>query len=292
MRLFLLGADGQVGHELCGALECFAQVTAVTEADFDMTNESELRARLRDAAPDVIVNPAAYTDVDGAEKNPAIAAKVNAEAVRVLGEEAKRAGIGLVHYSTDFVFDGKKGGEYVEDDAPNPLNEYGRSKLRGEQVLSELDAPAIVLRTAWVWSLRKKSFVSAILKLARERDTLRIVADQVGNPTFCRDLAQATAAMLYAMRSSVREQLRDARGIYHLAGTGSCSRFELARRILELDPHKSEHKVRTLEPIGSDAYPLPAVRPTHAPLDCSRFEQRFGLRLPRWEASLARQLAG
>jgi dTDP-4-dehydrorhamnose reductase len=154
-----------------------------------------------------------------------------------------------------------------------------------------MGAPAIVLRTAWVWSLRKKSFVSAILRLARERETLRIVADQVGNPTFCRDLAHATALMLYAMRSSPREQVRDAAGVYHLAGTGCCSRYDLARTIVDLDPRKGEHAVKTIEGISSDQYPLPATRPAHAPLDCTFFAQRFGIVLPRWEASLARALA-
>jgi dTDP-4-dehydrorhamnose reductase len=290
VRILLLGADGQVGHELWRALSCFAELVPATEADFDMTDSDELRERLRAARPDVVVNSAAFTDVDGAEKNPDAARRVNADAVAVLGEEALRAGIGLVHYSTDYVFDGAKTTAYVESDAANPLNEYGRSKLAGERALAEMDAPAVVLRTAWVWSLRKRSFVSSILRLARERETLRMVADQIGNPTFCRDLAVATAFMLYGMRSSVREQVRDARGIYHAAGTGSCSRYELARSIIALDPRQDEHKVRTIEPIRSDDCPLPARRPTNAPLDCSLLRDRFGIALPRWQDSLAHEL--
>ncbi len=290
MKAYVLGADGQLGHELCGALGCFADVIRATEADFDMTDLSTLRDRIRSAHPDVIVNAAAYTDVDGAERNPTLCRAVNTEAVRVIGEECAANGIGLVHYSTDFVFDGAKGQPYLETDEPSPLNEYGRSKLEGERALARLEAPAIVLRTAWVYSLRRKSFVSSILRLARERPELRIVSDQVGNPTFCRDLAICTALVLFSMRSDPLGALRNARGVYHLAGSGWTDRCSFASRILELDPRKDQHVTRAVVPIRSDDYPLPARRPTHAPLDCSKFQTTFGAMLPPWEEALERAL--
>lgn len=189
------------------------------------------------------------------------------------------------------MFDGLKGAPYVETDAPCPLNEYGRSKLEGEQALDAIDAPAIVLRTAWVYSLRKKSFVSSILRLARERTDLRIVSDQIGNPTFCRDLAICTALVLYGIRKNPLAGLRDARGVYHLAGTGHVDRCRFAQRILSLDPRKQEQIVKSVTPVGSDAYPLPAKRPTNAPLDCSKFSNTFGAALPPWEEALERALA-
>ena len=292
MKAFILGADGQLGHELCGALSCFAEVTAATEAQFDMTDVEALRGALNAAAPDVIVNAAAYTDVDGAERNPDLAWRVNAEAVGVLGREARARGCALVHYSTDFVFDGTKGSAYLETDEPRPLNEYGRSKLGGEQALTGLDAPAIILRTAWVYSLRRKSFVSTILRLARERTTLQVVNDQVGNPTFCRDLAQATALLLFSWRDDPYGRAKALRGVYHMAGAGSCSRHELACAAVELDPARNEHKVRTIEPVPTSAYPLPAARPANASLDCTKTWVRFGVRLPGWRESLARALQG
>jgi len=292
MRVFLLGADGQLGHELCGALGCWADVVRATEADFDMTDAGALRSALGAAKAEMVVNAAAYTDVDGAERDPETAMRVNAEAVRVLGQEAREAGRLLVHYSTDFVFDGSKTVAYLEDDEPAPLGAYGRSKLAGERALAEVGAPAIVLRTAWLYGVRAKSFVSQMLKLGRERATLRVVADQVGSPTFCRDLAQATALLLYGLRNAPAETVQAACGVYHLAGGGACSRYELAQAVFELDPRRHEHQLRHLEPIPSEAYPLPAARPRYAPLDCSKARRRFGLALPPWRESLARALAG
>ncbi|MBI4703159.1 MAG: dTDP-4-dehydrorhamnose reductase [Deltaproteobacteria bacterium] len=292
MRIFLLGADGQLGHELTGALGCFAEVVPATELDFDMTDPQALRTAVRAAAPDAIVNAAAFTDVDGAERNPRQAMLVNAEAVATLGELARDERLALVHYSTDFVFDGHKGAPYTEEDAPCPLNEYGRSKLAGEAALLQQDAPAVVIRTAWLYSLRKRSFVSSIRALCRERAQVRVVADQIGSPTFCRDLAQATAMLLYGVRDAPHEAIAAARGVYHLAGAGSCSRYELACAVAELDPRREEHAVRSIVPVPSTEYPSPARRPAHAPLDCGKIRARFGIALPPWRESLARALAG
>jgi dTDP-4-dehydrorhamnose reductase len=292
VRVLILGSDGQLGHELCGVIRCFAEVIRATEADFDMTDPAALGNAIREASPDVIVNAAAYTDVDRAEKEPERARKVNAEAVGALGEMCAVLRCPIVHYSTDFVFDGRQSHPYTEDDTPHPLNVYGQTKLEGEQALLASGAAAVVLRTAWVYSTRARSFVSAMLKLAREREELRVVDDQVGNPTFCRDLAEATGMLLFGGRADLHGALAPLTGIYHLAGTGSCSRFELASAVIEMDPSKHEHKVRHIEPIPSSAYPLPALRPATASLDCSKALRVLGLRLPPWRDSLARALAG
>jgi dTDP-4-dehydrorhamnose reductase len=292
MKILVLGSRGQVGSEVQAPLTCFGEVVAADLAEVDIGNLDALRTLVRAVAPDLIVNAAAYNEVDRAEQDEAGAFAVNAKAVGLLGEEMKRTRGALLHYSTDFVFDGTATRPYVETDATNPLGRYGASKLAGERALAELDAPAIVLRTAWVWSLRRKSFVSAMLKLARERETLKVVDDQVGCPTSARDLAEVTALIAYGARGDVHAAFSEARGVYHAAGAGACSRFELARATIELDPRKSEHVVTALEPVPTSAYPLPAQRPANAPLDCSKLRQRFGLALPDWRASLARALEG
>jgi dTDP-4-dehydrorhamnose reductase len=209
-----------------------------------------------------------------------------------MGEECRRMRAGLVHFSTDFVFDGKATRAYREDDATAPLGAYGRSKLAGERALADSGAPALVLRTAWVYTKWRKSFVSAILRLARERELLRIVADQVGNPTFAGDLAAVTALLLYGMRGDPFAAIDEARGVYHVAGGGQATRFELAVATLESDPLKQEHKVSKMEPIATSEYPLPAQRPAFAPLDCAKFRGRFGLGMPEWREALGRALRG
>lgn len=291
VKVLVLGAQGQVGYELCGVLACLADVVGLDLPAFDITDADALRAAIRTEAPDVIVNAAAYTDVDGAEKEPHAAMRVNADAMTVLGEEARQQRIALVHYSTDFVFNGRSERAYREEDQTEPLNHYGRTKLAGERALFEQQAPAIVLRTAWVYSVRKKSFVSTILKLARERKTLQVVCDQIGNPTFCRDLAHTTALVIYGARRTLYEVFLEASGIYHLAGSGHCSRLELAKTVVSLDPRKQEHVVEHIEPVTTDQYPLPARRPARAVLDCTKFHDRFGIRLPHWQESLARALS-
>jgi dTDP-4-dehydrorhamnose reductase len=289
MRILLLGARGQVGHELTGALASFADVVASSRAEMSL-DADRIRPLVDDAKPEVIVNACAYTDVDGAEREPEVAHAVNARLVGALGEEARRRRAALVHISTDFVFDGEKGAPYVETDATAPLGEYGRSKLAGERALAELDAPAVVFRTAWVYSLRRKSFVTTMLRLAREREELSVVTDQIGSPTFCRDLAQGIALVLYGCRANVVQALSAARGIYHLAGGGSVSRYDFTRAILELDPRASEHRMKQLLAIEAAQFPLPARRPRATPLDTSKAARQWGVKLPPWRDALARAL--
>jgi dTDP-4-dehydrorhamnose reductase len=290
MRVLLLGARGQVGHELASALASFAEVVSSSHGERNLDAES-VRPLVDEAKPDVIVNACAYTDVDGAEKEPALAYAVNARLVGALGEEARRRRSALVHFSTDFVFDGEKATPYVETDATAPLGEYGRSKLAGERALSEMDVAAVVFRTAWVYSLRRKSFVTTMLRLAREREQLSVVTDQIGSPTFCRDLAQAVALILYGCRANVAEALGDARGIYHLSGSGSVSRYDFARAIFDLDPGRSEHRIKELRPIVAAEFPLPARRPRATPLDTGKAWAKWGVRLAPWRDALARALA-
>jgi dTDP-4-dehydrorhamnose reductase len=290
MEIVLLGSAGQVGLALSGMLGSFARVTAFDQDTLDIADTGALRSALRAARPAVVVNAAAFTDVDGAERDEATATRVNGDAVAALGEECRSLRAGLVHYSTDFVFDGRASRPYREDDATAPLGAYGRSKLAGEQALTASSAPAVVLRTAWVYSPRRRSFVASILRLARERETLRIVSDQVGSPTFAGDLACATALLVYGVRKDPFGALDDARGIYHLAGGGVATRHELATATIASDPNASEHRVRLVEPVSTSEYPLPAPRPAFAPLDCEKFERRFGIALPPWREALARAL--
>lgn len=290
MKVLVLGAGGQVGHELAGFLRLFADVDAPGR-ELDLADAPRLVAAIEASSPHAIVNCASFNDVDGAEKDPDAALAVNARAVVAIGRVAKERGIAVVHYSTDFVFDGEKAGSYVETDPTRPLSAYGRSKLEGEEGLAATGAAAIVLRTAWVYSLRRKSFVTAILNAARTRDELKVVADQTGSPTFARDLAAATAMLLHGARSDLVGTFERARGVYHLAGSGACTRHELAVAALEIDPNRAEQRARRVLPIPTSEYPLPAKRPANAPLDCSKIERVFGLRLPPWRDGLARALA-
>ena len=270
-------------------LPAFASVVGMGRGDLDIADSGSLRAALESVQPQVIVNAAAYNEVDRAETDEDAATAVNGRAVEVLGEEAARRRALLVHYSTDFVFDGTATRPYVETDEPRPLGAYGRSKLAGERALLESDAPAIVFRTAWIYGLRGKSFVRTILRAARERPVLRVVDDQIGCPTAARDLAAATALLLYGARLDPFA-LASARGVYHLAGAGHTSRFELAQAALELDPRKGEHRAREVVPIPSSELSQPARRPAFAPLNCRKARERFGLELMPWRDSLAHVL--
>ncbi len=288
MHIVLIGSGGQLGVALAGMLGSIANVTSYPRTALDVTDLGALRAALRAARPDVVVNAAAFTDVDAAERDEAAATKANGEAVAVMGEECRELRAGLVHYSTDFVFDGRASRPYREDDMTGPISAYGRSKLAGERALIEGGAPAIVLRTAWVYSRWRRSFVSSILRLARERETLRVVADQVGSPTFASDLACGTALIVHGMRQDPFGAFDEARGVYHLAGGGVVSRFDLAAAAIACDPRPQEHRLRHLEPTTSAEYPLPAARPAFAPLDCEKVRRRFGVALPDWKDALAR----
>ena len=291
MRLLVTGANGQVGWELRRSLAPLGEVTALDHNQCDLSRPERLPDVVRDAKPDVIVNAAAYTAVDKAEQEEQLATAINGTAVGVLAEEARKAGSLLVHYSTDYVFDGEKPSPYTEDDAPHPINAYGRSKLAGETALRQAGGAYVILRTSWVYAARGRNFVHTILRLANERDDLRIVDDQIGAPTWARDIAEATARIVRAARG---EQARGtfAPGIFNLSAAGATSWYGFAGAILDEAMRAGLlTRVPRLTPIASKDYPTPAARPKNSQLSGGRLEARFGIALPDWRASLARCIA-
>ncbi|HEX6829565.1 MAG TPA: dTDP-4-dehydrorhamnose reductase [Burkholderiales bacterium] len=282
--ILLTGRDGQVGWELQRSLAPLGQLVACGRAELDLTSPDSIRTRVREVKPDIIVNAAAYTTVDKAESEPALAGAVNGVAPGILAEEARRLGALLVHYSTDYVFDGEKFEPYVENDAPNPLNEYGRSKLAGERAIDAAGCAHLIFRTTWVYAPRGKNFLLTILRLARERDELRIVADQMGAPTSAAAIAQATARVIEEVGLWPREP--DPRwGVYHLAAKGKTSWFGFTESILDRAAFMVPARPR-LTPIPSSEYPTPARRPRCSVLDCEKFHGRFRFDLAPWDQAL------
>ena len=284
MRILLTGCAGQLGRELKRSLTCLGDVIACDRQEFDLADPDALRKAVREAAPTVIVNTAAHTAVDKAESEPELAMAINAIAPGILAEEARRLGALLIHYSTDYVFDGTKPAPYTEDDSPAPLSVYGRSKREGELAIAATGARHLILRTSWVYGLHGANFMKTMLRLGKERDELRVVGDQVGAPTWSRHLADATA-LIVARRDAPQ-------GLYHLAAAGETSWhgyaeaiFAEARRAGLLNKSPVVHRITSAD------YPLPAARPANSRLDCSRFRRDFDLTLPDWRTGLIDCLA-
>lgn len=286
MKILLVGNTGQVGWELERALAPLGAVTAIDYPAIDLTDPDSTAGWVRRVRPDAVVNAAAYTAVDRAETELEIAQAINATAPGILAAEAQALGAAFIHYSTDFVFDGAASRPYVESDPVRPINAYGQTKLDGEIAVEAVGGAAITLRTAWVYSTRRPSFVTKVLEWARKFPELRMVTDQTGSPTWCRMLAETTAQVLAMAGRNPGPWLQERRGIYHLAGDGGASRLEWAEAILRHDPHPEEHTARSVVPALSAEFPTPAARPVYSVLDCSRFEHTFGLRLPPWEEAL------
>lgn len=286
MRILLTGKQGQVGWELCRTLAPLGQVSALGREQLDLADADSIRRAVRELRPQLIVNPAAYTAVDLAESDAETATAVNGAAPGILAEEAKRLGAGLIHYSTDYVFDGGQDGVYRETDATNPGNVYGRSKLAGEQAIQAVGAEHLILRTSWVYGLRGRNFLLTMLRLAREREELRVVADQIGAPTWSRMIAEATAlaAARWYMGSRPQAGLS---GVYHLTAGGSTSWHGFVEAIVRLAGEQETLAVQRITPITTADYPTPARRPANSRLDGGKLEQAFGLRLPDWQDSLA-----
>ena len=289
MRLMVTGANGQVGWELGRILQPLGQVIALDRSQCDLSRPELLPGRVRDIKPDVIVNAAAYTAVDKAEQEEHLATTINSTAVGVLAEEARKAGILFVHYSTDYVFDGEKPTPYSEDDAPHPINAYGRSKLAGEVALAAAGGAHLILRTSWVYAGRGRNFLLTVLRLARERVELRMVDDQIGAPTWARDIADATARIISAAHVELAQN-KFASAIFHLTASGMTSWFGFAKAIVDDAGHQHLLKQRLprLIPITSKDYPTPASRPKNCRLSCERVGERFGIALPDWQRSLMR----
>jgi dTDP-4-dehydrorhamnose reductase len=275
-----------VGWELLRTCSPLGELIGLDYPTVDLSDSAGLRELIRNTKPDIIINAAAYTNVDKAELEPELARAINAIGPGVLAEEAKKINAVLVHYSTDYVFDGTKGTPYIETDVTNPLNIYGQTKLEGEEAIQSVGGAYLILRTSWVYSMRQGGFVTKVLQWAREQDTLRVVDDQISSPTWARKLAEATALVLAQGWDDPAGYISEKAGLYHLAGSGACSRYEWAQAILELDPKKSEQKVRQLLPAKSSQFPTPAERPLVSVLDSRKFAQIFGLRLPEWRESL------
>lgn len=285
-RILLTGKNGQVGWELHRALTALGEVFAFGRAELDLGSADAIRAKVREVEPQIIVNAAAYTAVDRAESEPDVAMKVNGIAPGVLAEEAKRLGALMVHYSTDYIFDGTKDSPYTETDAPNPLSAYGRSKLAGDQAVQATGAPYYLFRTSWVYAARGQNFLRTMLRLGRERTELRIVNDQIGAPTWARFIADTTAQVL-GKNSRESEQAKEKGGLYNLTATGATSWFGFAEAIFaEAKAASPDTKVPKLIPIPTADYPLPAPRPSNSRLDTSKLTATFGLAAPKWEGML------
>jgi dTDP-4-dehydrorhamnose reductase len=286
VRILLLGGSGHVGWELQRSLAPLGELLAPPRAELDLLDQKKLREAIRSLRPGVIVNAAALTDADRAESEPDLARSLNALVPAVLAAEARQLGATLIHYSTDYVFDGTKALPYQEHDTPRPLSVYGKTKLEGEQAIVGLGGLFLILRTGWVYSLRRPCFVTRVLDWARRQPTLRIAADQVGSPTWSRPLAQATAGLLARAETEGVDWLQQNAGLYHLACRGSVNRYEWARAILSFDPRRSEQVVQEVQPAASTEFPAAAARPGYSALDSSRVSQAFGLQLPEWQDAL------
>ena len=287
MKILLTGKNGQVGFELQRALAVLGQVVAVGHEDCDLASPDGIRRLVAEVRPQVIVNPAAYTAVDKAETEQALAQAVNATAPGVFGEEAARVGVLVVHYSTDYVFDGCKPGAYLETDAPNPQSVYGKTKQAGEQALQASGADHLIFRTSWVFGAHGGNFAKTVLRLAAERDGLKIVGDQFGAPTSAALLADVTAQVLGRYRREGRANFPF--GLYHLVAGGSTTWHEYAQTVVRAALAAGKPLKLTADdvlPIATADYPLPAPRPSNSRLDTSRLRQTFGLVLPEWQNGL------
>ena len=290
MRLLVTGANGQVGWELSRSLMPLGEVVALDHRQCDFSRPELLPSLIRSIKPDIIVNAAAYTAVDKAEREEKLATTVNGTAVGVIAEESRKTGILLVHYSTDYVFDGVKQTPYTEEDAPNPINVYGRSKLAGDTAVRQAGGAYVILRTSWIYARRRHNFLGTILRLASEREELRIVDDQIGAPTWARNIADATVLIV---RVVCQEQAQGqfAFGLFNLTASGATSWHGFAKAILEDATRYALLPVQhlpQLKPIPSEEYPLPAVRPKNSRLAGDRISMRFGIALPDWKQGLAR----
>jgi dTDP-4-dehydrorhamnose reductase len=283
-RILLTGKNGQLGFELQRSLASLGEVVAVDSADCDLADADAVRTLVRSARPRLIINPAAYTAVDKAETDAQLAFAVNAHAPGILGEEAARIGAWVIHYSTDYVFDGKSTRPYDEADAVDPLSVYGRSKLAGERALQATGAEHVILRTSWVLGAHGSNFAKTMLRLAAEKERLHVVRDQHGAPTSAALLADLTAQVIR------QEHMEGAGhfpfGLYHVAAAGETTWYDYARFVIE-EARAAGIKLRLgpddIHPIAASDYPLPAPRPANSRLNTEKFRTTFGLHLPHWE---------
>lgn len=297
--ILITGGTGQVGGQLVKVLAPCGEVVAPGRDELDLTNFETIRDVIRAIQPRWIVNPAAYTAVDKAENEPELAYAINADAVRVLGEEARKIGAAVIHFSTDYVFDGAGSIPYMETDSAAPTSVYGASKLAGEQALANSGAAYMIFRTSWVYGSQGKNFLLTILKLAHEKETLRVVADQHGAPTWSRDLAEMTAHVIRRCEDAsgqvsgqLLEVLTRWGGIYHAAGSGETTWHGFAQEAVRLQQKlEPEKKFADIVAISTAEYPTPARRPANSRLNCSKLQENLGWRMMDWRESLQKVLA-
>jgi dTDP-4-dehydrorhamnose reductase len=280
-KILIFGRVGQVGWELRHKLACLGEVSNVDFPEIDFSKPDTVREAIRASAPTVIVNAAAYTAVDKAEATPEPAYAINATGPALIAEEAKRIGALMVHYSTDYVYDGSKQSPWVETDKPAPLNVYGASKLAGDEAIAAVGGDYLILRTSWVYGARGGNFLLTMLRLAKERPELRIVDDQTGSPTTSECIAQATATILSQVLAPSGNGLDGRSGTYHLTNSGETTWFGFAKEFLTKQP-----VCPTLTPIPSSSYPVPAKRPVNSVLSCEKIAKTFGVRMPSWQLAL------
>jgi len=299
--ILLTGKTGQLGSELNRLLPKLAEVIAPERKELDLREPKKIRQVILDAQPQLVVNAAAYTGVDAAETDEANALAVNAEAPRLLALEAKKIGAVLIHFSTDYIFDGSKKAPYVESDSPNPLNAYGRTKLAGEQAIRDSGAAHMIFRTSWVYAAHGRNFLRTILRLATEREELKIVGDQVGAPTCAFDLAEATTRIVAGIIAAPRSGLacQQVAGTYHMSAAGQTTWYEFAKAILEEAGHGAQSLswltsatngrpliARRVLAISTEEFRSPTRRPAYSVLSNERLKQAFGVTLPDWRSQL------
>jgi len=294
-KILIVGRLGQVGWELCRTLACLGDVAAIDRPEIELTDIDAVRGLITDLHPAVVVNAAAYTAVDLAERESGVAMQINAAAPIAMAEECKKAGALFVTYSTDYVFDGSKNGAYTEGDTPSPQNTYGRTKLAGDLGVQAVDGSYLIFRTSWVYGSRGKNFLLTMLKLAEEREELKVVDDQIGSPTWSRAIAESTALVLsqllspgrLAGRTTVAEAAREFSGVYNLTAGGQVSWCGFAREIFSYLSAKGKTRVPTVIPILTAEYPTPATRPMNSVLNNEKVLRTFNVKMPRWEECLA-----
>ncbi len=282
LKILITGRNGQVAQALLASLQGLGELVCLGRAELDLADSEAVRAQVRSLRPNLIINAAAYTAVDQAESEPEQVFAINAIAPGVLAEEAKVLGVPLIHYSTDYVFDGSKSAPYQEDDQTRPLGVYGKSKLAGEQAIAAVGGQYLILRTSWVYSLYGRNFLLTMQRLLQERDELRVVSDQIGAPTWAGTIASTTRALIEQWQTGTPGPW----GVYHLTGLGETSWFGFASAIGEHLKTAGKPCARVVA-IGSSEYPTPAQRPLNSRLDCSRVQAAWNVRLPEWQAALA-----
>jgi dTDP-4-dehydrorhamnose reductase len=300
-RILLTGKNGQIGAELAIVLPALGEVIALDRQQLDLSRPDDIRRTIQDVHPSLIINAAAYTAVDQAENDEAVAQAINADAPARMAQEAKKIGAGLVHYSTDYVYDGSKDSPYEESDPPSPLSVYGKTKLAGEQAIRDVGLPHLIIRTAWVYGTRGRNFLLTILRLASQREDLRIVADQFGAPTWCREIAHGTASVLARLMADQEGALSlpESGGVYHMTAAGITTWYDFAVAILDEASHVPANLswlatatggqtllAKWISPITTAQYSTPARRPAYSVLSSSRLAQRFGVQLVEWRTQL------